>query len=65
VYLPHSTARVLVYALVVWTCFHLFVVLYEERHLHGEFGDEYDAYCAGVGRWLPHLVRRGSSGGAP
>jgi protein-S-isoprenylcysteine O-methyltransferase Ste14 len=44
---------VFVYALCVATCFHLFVVLYEERHLRALFGAEYEAYCARVGRWLP------------
>src|SRR5262249_23641289 len=35
-----ATALVL-YALIVGTCFHLFIVLYEERHLQKEFGGEY------------------------
>lgn len=33
--------------------FALFVRLYEEPHLEREFGDEYAAYRARVGRWLP------------
>jgi protein-S-isoprenylcysteine O-methyltransferase Ste14 len=33
---------------------HLFVILYEEPHLHATFGAPYDAYCRLVGRWLPH-----------
>lgn len=41
------------YALLCWTCFHLFVVLYEEPHLAREFPDEYEAYRSRVGRWLP------------
>jgi protein-S-isoprenylcysteine O-methyltransferase Ste14 len=45
------------YALLVGTCFHLFIVLYEEPHLRAEFGDEYDAYCAMVARWLPRIPR--------
>jgi ribosomal protein S18 acetylase RimI-like enzyme len=40
------------YAAFVGFCFHLFVVLYEERHLHQTFADDYDAYCTRVGRWL-------------
>jgi len=44
-----------VYGAVVWTCFQLFVVVYEEPHLHGVFGEEYDDYCTRVGRWLPRL----------
>jgi protein-S-isoprenylcysteine O-methyltransferase Ste14 len=46
------------YALVVATSFHLFVRLYEEPHLTRTFGDDYRAYCARVGRWLPRLRRR-------
>lgn len=45
------------YTLVVGACFHLFVVLYEERHLAAEFGNEYEAYRSEVARWLP-LPRR-------
>ena len=32
---------------------HLFVILYEEPHLHVTFGVPYDAYCRSVRRWLP------------
>ena len=46
------------YALLVGTGFHLFVVLYEERHLRQLFGREYEAYCATAGRWLPRIPRR-------
>lgn len=45
----------LVYALCVATGFHLFIVLYEERHLRREFGEQYEEYCDRVGRWLPGL----------
>ena len=51
-------APLVIYVLIVGMCFHLFVVLYEERHLRREFGNEYDEYCARVGRWLPRLRRR-------
>ena len=47
----------LVYAMVVATCFQLIIVLYEEPHLTRVFGSEYDAYRARVGRWLPRLRR--------
>ena len=47
--------NLLIYAFCVGICFHLFVVLYEERHLELQFGAEYDDYCARVGRWLPRL----------
>jgi protein-S-isoprenylcysteine O-methyltransferase Ste14 len=49
------------YALVVGLGFHLFIVLYEERHLRRAFGREYEAYCAGAGRWLPRLPGRSSA----
>jgi len=45
----------LIYAFCVGICFHLFVVLYEERRLRRQFGGEYRDYCAKVGRWLPRF----------
>jgi protein-S-isoprenylcysteine O-methyltransferase Ste14 len=53
-------ANLLLYALVVATVFHLFIVLYEERRLAREFGREYEAYRSRVARWLPR-PRRGRS----
>jgi protein-S-isoprenylcysteine O-methyltransferase Ste14 len=47
------TGALVLYWGLVGAVFHLFVVLYEERHLHRVFGDEYAAYRAHVGRWLP------------
>ncbi len=32
---------------------HLFVILYEERHLRATFGGTYEEYCRRVSRWLP------------
>lgn len=46
------------YVLIVGTCFHLFIILYEERHLQKEFGDEYEDYRSRVSRWLPRLRHR-------
>ena len=34
---------------------HLFVIYYEEPTLRELFGQEYDAYCQRVGRWLPRF----------
>lgn len=51
------SAGMVAYALGVGVCFHLFVILYEERHLRRKFGDEYDVYCKRVGRWIPRLGR--------
>jgi protein-S-isoprenylcysteine O-methyltransferase Ste14 len=45
--------RLLIWAAVLATAFHLFVVLYEEPTLHRLFGDDYDAYRQDVGRWAP------------
>jgi len=55
-------AELLSYALVVGTCFQLFIILYEERQLKRAFGSEYEDYCARVGRWLPRLGRRPAGG---
>ncbi len=49
----------LIYGLIVWSFFHGFVTLYEEPTLRALFADNYDDYCARVGRWLPKL--RGGS----
>ncbi len=53
-----QSRNVLVYALIVFSFFHLFVLLYEEPHLRRVFGDEYDLYCARVNRWLPGSKRQ-------
>ncbi len=45
------------YAAIVATCFHLFIVLYEEPHLEREFGEQYAEYRSHVGRWLPAFHR--------
>lgn len=50
-----------IYALFLGMCFHAFIVLYEERHLHKVFGSEYDDYRSRVGRWLPRFHRRTSA----
>lgn len=54
VILYHSW-RLLRYAFVIWICFELFILLYEEPHLRKIFGAEYEEYCAEVGRWLPKI----------
>jgi protein-S-isoprenylcysteine O-methyltransferase Ste14 len=50
-----QAASVLVYAIGVAACFHLFVVLYEERRLAQLFGAEYAEYRVRVNRWLPRV----------
>jgi len=41
------------YALVFLLITHLFVLLYEEPHLRGVFGEPYEDYLRTVHRWLP------------
>jgi protein-S-isoprenylcysteine O-methyltransferase Ste14 len=45
----------LLYAAVVALGFHLFVLLYEEPTMRRTYGEEYEAYCGQVRRWLPRL----------
>lgn len=40
------------YALLIFTAFHLFIAFFEEPRLKKDFGDEYGAYCKKVRRWL-------------
>ncbi len=49
--------RIWLYGLVVALIAHVFVVRYEEPHLENTFKDEYVAYKASVGRWLPRIKR--------
>jgi len=48
-----GSGAVLAYAAALAVAFHLFVVLYEEPTLRRQFGEEYEAYCREVPRWLP------------
>jgi len=43
----------LIYASVVASGFHLFVVLHEEPALRRRFGAAYEEYCQAVPRWIP------------
>jgi protein-S-isoprenylcysteine O-methyltransferase Ste14 len=45
----------LVYAVLVWTGFHLRVVYYEEPTLRKKFGVAYEDYCWAVPRWIPRF----------
>jgi protein-S-isoprenylcysteine O-methyltransferase Ste14 len=47
-----------VWAAVLFVAFHLFVINYEEPTLSRMFGDDYETYRRGVGRWIPRLPRR-------
>lgn len=44
--------KLVLYALGIAALFHLFIVFYEEPHLREIFGEEYEQYCARVGRWI-------------
>lgn len=45
--------RILTYAAIVFVCFSLFVILYEEPALKRKFGGEYEEYKKSVPRWIP------------
>jgi protein-S-isoprenylcysteine O-methyltransferase Ste14 len=55
----HSLA-ILLFALPWLLAAHIFVILYEEPHLHATFGESYEAYRHSVRRWLPRLRLRAS-----
>ena len=45
--------RLIAWAAIMATAFHLFVLTYEEPTLRRRFGSDYEAYCSTVPRWLP------------
>jgi protein-S-isoprenylcysteine O-methyltransferase Ste14 len=47
--------KLLAYAAVVWLCFHLFVIAYEEPAMRRLFPADYGSYSQSVRRWLPRL----------
>jgi protein-S-isoprenylcysteine O-methyltransferase Ste14 len=51
----HGSRRVAEYAALLFECFHLFVVFYEERDLRARFDGEYEEFCRRVPRWMPRL----------
>jgi len=48
--------RLVGYAALIWTAFHLFVLGYEEPTLRRAFPKDYEAFCAAVPRWIPRLT---------
>jgi len=53
-----GNVALLVYAAVAWVAFFGFVLSYEEPKLRKTYGAEYQAYCARVRRWIPHVMPR-------
>ncbi|PYR94351.1 MAG: isoprenylcysteine carboxyl methyltransferase [Acidobacteria bacterium] len=51
----YQSGALLAYAAAFLLVMHVFVVLYEESVLRQTFGNDYDAYCRQVRRWLPTL----------
>ena len=52
----------ILYTVLVFLCFHLFVVVYEESHLRASFGGTYSRYCNSVPRWIPRWRKTGKKG---
>jgi protein-S-isoprenylcysteine O-methyltransferase Ste14 len=50
-----ANMSLLIYSAIVWFCFHIFIVSYEEPTLRRRYGEAYDRYRANVPRWLPRI----------
>ncbi len=48
-----ESALILIYAAIVFSVFHLWVIFYEEPTLKRKFGESYEQYCLKVSRWIP------------
>jgi protein-S-isoprenylcysteine O-methyltransferase Ste14 len=48
-----SSRQLFIYAGVVFSFFHLFVIFYEEPALRQKFAESYRRYCETVPRWIP------------
>jgi len=51
--LRYGSLALAAYAVVFLLITHLFVLLYEEPHLRGAFGQAYEDYLRTVHRWVP------------
>lgn len=49
------SGAVLIEAGIFFIFAHLFVTLYEEPNLRGQFGESYERYTQNVARWIPHF----------
>ena len=52
----YKSWALLAYVSFFFVATHLFVIGYEEPTLRRSFGEEYETYCARVGRWCPRLT---------
>ncbi len=57
-----SSLGALLYAALVAIALHYIVVYVEEPELRRRFGEEYEAYCRRVPRWLPRFSSRARGG---
>ena len=48
-----ESGLILIYAAIVFSVFHLWVIFYEEPTLKRKFGESYEKYCRKVSRWVP------------
>lgn len=48
-----GSISILIYAAIVFTVFHLWIIFYEEPTLKRKFGASYERYCMKVSRWIP------------
>ena len=49
----YESGLILIYAAIVFSVFHLWVIFYEEPTLKRKFGESYEKYCRKVSRWIP------------
>jgi protein-S-isoprenylcysteine O-methyltransferase Ste14 len=50
--IAYRSALLAAYLAIVWLCFEVIVVVFEEPHLRRERGAAYEEYCRRVRRWL-------------
>jgi protein-S-isoprenylcysteine O-methyltransferase Ste14 len=55
-----SSSVLFFYVVLMFLCFHLFVVIYEEPALRERFGDSYRNYCKSIPRWIPRKKKQES-----
>ncbi|MET0753252.1 MAG: isoprenylcysteine carboxylmethyltransferase family protein [Pyrinomonadaceae bacterium] len=46
-----------VYALILFSIFHIWILIYEEPILRKKFGTSYEEYCGKISRWLPVKIK--------